>query len=154
MSIAIETGGITGLVGPDGAGKTTFIRILAGLMAADAGEMRVLGGAPGGRLAKLGYMPQRFGLYEDLPVMQNLSLYADMRAAPRGEREAIFERLLAFTDPARFRDRLAGNLSDGTKQKLELARALVRTPRLLLSTSLAWGWTPSPGANCGRWSRH
>lgn len=132
VSLAIETGGVTGLVGPDGAGKTTLVRILAGLLRTDEGEVEVLGGAPGTDLADIGYMPQRFGLYEDLSVIQNLELYADMRTVARDEREATFDRLLEFTDLVRFRERLAGNLSGGMKQKLGLACALVKTPRLLL----------------------
>lgn len=132
VDIAIEMGHITGLVGPDGAGKTTFIRVLAGLMAADTGEVSVLGQAPGAALADIGYMPQRFGLYEDLSVIRNLELYARMRDLPVEEREDAFKRLLQFTDLNRFRDRLAGDLSGGMKQKLGLACALVKTPRLLL----------------------
>ena len=132
VSLEIPTGRVTGLVGPDGAGKTTLIRILAGLMAPDEGSVSVLGGAPGKDMEHVGYMPQRFGLYEDLTVQQNLDLYADMRALPADEREATFGRLLEFTDLARFRDRLAGALSGGMKQKLGLACALVKTPRLLL----------------------
>ena len=132
VSLEIPTGRVTGLVGPDGAGKTTLIRILAGLMAPDEGSVSVLGGRPGSDLEHIGYMPQRFGLYEDLTVQQNLDLYADMRALPADEREATFGRLLGFTDLARFRDRLAGALSGGMKQKLGLACALVKTPRLLL----------------------
>tara|TARA_B000000460_G_scaffold31227_1_gene19617 strand:- start:12597 stop:14354 length:1758 start_codon:yes stop_codon:yes gene_type:complete len=132
VSLEIPTGRVTGLVGPDGAGKTTLIRILAGLMAPDKGSVSVLGGAPGKDMEHVGYMPQRFGLYEDLTVQQNLDLYADMRALPADEREATFSRLLEFTDLARFRDRLAGALSGGMKQKLGLACALVKTPRLLL----------------------
>ena len=132
VSLEIPTGRVTGLVGPDGAGKTTLIRILAGLMAPDNGSVSVLGGAPGKDMEHVGYMPQRFGLYEDLTVQQNLDLYADMRALPADEREAVFGRLLEFTDLARFRDRLAGALSGGMKQKLGLACALVKTPRLLL----------------------
>ena len=132
VSLEIPTGRVTGLVGPDGAGKTTLIRILAGLMAPDNGSVSVLGGAPGKDMEHVGYMPQRFGLYEDLTVQQNLDLYADMRALPADEREATFGRLLEFTDLARFRDRLAGALSGGMKQKLGLACALVKTPRLLL----------------------
>ncbi len=132
VGITIEPGHMTGLVGPDGAGKTTLIRILAGLMQADEGEISVLGGAPGEYLEDLGYMPQRFGLYEDLSVIQNLSLYAEMRRLDPAEREESFARLLAFTDLERFRDRLAGKLSGGMQQKLGLACALVKTPRLLL----------------------
>jgi ABC-2 type transport system ATP-binding protein len=131
-SIVIEPGKITGLVGPDAAGKTTLIRILAGLMAADDGMIEVLGGAPGEHLDDLGYMPQRFGLYEDLSVLQNLTLYAELRGLPREEHDATFDRLFAFTDLKPFRDRLAGKLSGGMKQKLGLACALVKAPRLLL----------------------
>lgn len=132
VSIAVRAGGITGLVGPDGAGKTTLIRILAGLMKPDEGEARILGQPPAQMLDQLGYMPQRFGLYEDLSVRQNLTLYAELRGLPVEEREETFARLLAFTDLARFQDRLAGRLSGGMKQKLGLACTLVRTPRLML----------------------
>jgi ABC-2 type transport system ATP-binding protein len=132
VTMAIEPGKVTGLVGPDGAGKTTLIRILAGLMAPSGGEVEVLGAAPGQKLDDLGYMPQRFGLYEDLTVIENLNLYAEVRGLPREEHAESFKRLLDFTDLARFQDRLAGKLSGGMKQKLGLACALVRTPRLLL----------------------
>ncbi|MEO6092501.1 MAG: ATP-binding cassette domain-containing protein [Novosphingobium sp.] len=132
VSIAIEPGRITGLVGPDGAGKTTLIRLLTGLLQADGGTIEVLGGAAGAALDQIGYMPQRFGLYEDLSVRENLTLYAELRGLPRDERERVFDRLLAFTDLGRFQTRLAGKLSGGMKQKLGLACALVRTPRLLL----------------------
>ncbi|MCB2050629.1 MAG: ABC transporter ATP-binding protein [Novosphingobium sp.] len=132
VSLEVEAGRITGLVGPDGAGKTTLIRILAGLMAADEGVAELLGRSPGDALDELGYMPQRFGLYEDLTVRQNLDLYADLRALPGDEREDTFARLLEFTDLARFQDRLAGKLSGGMKQKLGLACTLVRTPRVML----------------------
>ena len=132
VSMAIEPGKVTGLVGPDGAGKTTLIRILAGLMAPTSGEIEVLGAAPGQRLDDLGYMPQRFGLYEDLSVIENLNLYAEVRGLPKQEHKASFDRLLDFTDLARFQDRLAGKLSGGMKQKLGLACALVKTPKLLL----------------------
>ena len=132
VGIAVAAGKVTGLVGPDGAGKTTLIRLLAGLMAPDAGSVAVLGRAPGDARDAIGYMPQRFGLYEDLTVEENLNLYAELRALPRSERAETFARLLQFTDLARFRGRLAGRLSGGMKQKLGLACALVRTPRLLL----------------------
>jgi ABC-2 type transport system ATP-binding protein len=133
VDIEIVAGRITGLVGPDGAGKTTLIRLLAGLIDPDSGTVQV-GGAPAvsADRSAIGYMPQRFGLYEDLSVIENLSLYADLRGLPAEEREATFRRLLAFTDLERFRTRLAGKLSGGMKQKLGLACALVRTPRLLL----------------------
>lgn len=133
VAIAIAPGKMTGLVGPDGAGKTTLIRILAGLIDPDAGTVEVLG-RPATRTdrSRIGYMPQRFGLYEDLTVMENLRLYADLRGLPAGERQASFDRLLEFTDLKRFTSRLAGKLSGGMKQKLGLACAMVRTPTLLL----------------------
>ncbi|MBD9498004.1 ATP-binding cassette domain-containing protein [Ensifer sp. ENS01] len=129
-------GRITGLVGPDGAGKTTLIRLMTGLMVPDEGEVEVLGfdtvANAADIQAAIGYMPQRFGLYEDLSVQENLNLYADLRGLPLGERAATFDELLEFTDLKRFTTRLAGKLSGGMKQKLGLACALLRKPRLLL----------------------
>jgi ABC-2 type transport system ATP-binding protein len=133
VSISIAAGKMTGLVGPDGAGKTTLIRILAGLIDPDAGRVEVLGrAATETDRSRIGYMPQRFGLYEDLTVMENLRLYADLRGLPVGERATSFARLLEFTDLERFTGRLAGKLSGGMKQKLGLACAMIRTPTLLL----------------------
>jgi ABC-2 type transport system ATP-binding protein len=133
VSITIAAGQMTGLVGPDGAGKTTLIRILAGLIDPDAGTAQVFGlPAVATDRRRIGYMPQRFGLYDDLTVMENLRLYADLRGLPPGEREESFARLLEFTDLRRFVSRLAGKLSGGMKQKLGLACAMVRTPTLLL----------------------
>ncbi|RVQ39137.1 ABC transporter ATP-binding protein [Sinorhizobium meliloti] len=129
-------GRVTGLVGPDGAGKTTLIRLMTGLMLPDAGTIEVLGydtrRDPASIQAAIGYMPQRFGLYEDLSVQENLDLYADLRGLPKTERSRTFGELLDFTDLARFTTRLAGKLSGGMKQKLGLACALLRKPRLLL----------------------
>ncbi|MGP8231700.1 MAG: ATP-binding cassette domain-containing protein [Methylovirgula sp.] len=143
VSITIAPGGMTGLVGPDGAGKTTLIRILAGLIDPDAGQAQVFGlPAVATDRSRIGYMPQRFGLYEDLTVMENLRLYADLRGLPVSERAASFERLLDFTDLKRFGDRLAGNLSGGMKQKLGLACALVREPALLLLDEPSVGVDP------------
>ena len=133
VAIEVRTGRMTGLVGPDGAGKTTLIRIIAGLIDPDAGEARVLDGpAMTADRSEIGYMPQRFGLYEDLSVIENLRLYADLRGLDRDAREESFGRLLDFTDLKRFQSRLAGKLSGGMKQKLGLACALVRQPKLLL----------------------
>lgn len=132
VGMRVMPGRVTGLVGPDGAGKTTLIRLLAGLMTPSEGSVSILGRAPGDALDDIGYMPQRFGLYEDLSVRQNLDLYADLRGVTKEEREETFSRLLEFTDLKRFQARLAGQLSGGMKQKLGLACALVRTPRLLL----------------------
>ncbi|HEV2596694.1 MAG TPA: ABC transporter ATP-binding protein, partial [Sphingomicrobium sp.] len=111
VSMRVDPGTITGLVGPDGAGKTTLIHLLAGLMTPDGGRVELLGGPPDAVRSELGYMPQRFGLYEDLSVLENLNLYAELRGLPPRERSATFERLLGFTDLGRFQDRLAGKLS-------------------------------------------
>jgi ABC-2 type transport system ATP-binding protein len=132
----IPAGRISGLVGPDAAGKSTLMRLLAGLMLPSAGDVRVLGQPPA-RLAEsapnsIGYMPQRFGLYEDLSVEDNLRLHARLRALEGTEREALFDRLLAFTSLKPFGSRLAGRLSGGMKQKLGIACALLGSPRLLL----------------------
>lgn len=136
ISATIPAGGITGLVGPDGAGKSTLLRLLAGLLIPEAGTIRVLGLDPvseGDLLRqRLGYMPQQFGLYEDLSVLENLTLYADLRGVLEPERTSTFARLLAFTDLARFTARPAGKLSGGMKQKLGLACALLGTPDVLL----------------------
>ena len=142
----IRSGEVTGLVGPDGAGKTTLIRILAGLLEPTEGEVRVLGYNPVTEAEeihlRIGYMPQRFGLYEDLSVLQNLQLYADLRGVAEEACPEIFDQLLTFTDLKRFTDRKAGNLSGGMKQKLGLACALVSKPELLLLDEPSVGVDP------------
>ncbi|MFI4888930.1 MAG: ATP-binding cassette domain-containing protein [Steroidobacterales bacterium] len=143
VDLRIEAGHMTGLVGPDGAGKTTLIRILAGLIAPDSGEVTVLGRPSiDADRAQIGYMPQRFGLYEDLTVLENLNLYAALRGLTGADRSASFDRLLQFTDLKRFQGRLAGKLSGGMKQKLGLACALLRQPKLLLLDEPAVGVDP------------
>jgi ABC-2 type transport system ATP-binding protein len=146
VSAAVEGGAIVGLVGPDGAGKTTLLRLLTGLLVPTSGRIEVLGldtrAAPELIRAGIGYMPQRFGLYEDLTVQENLNLYADLRALPRDEREGAFGRLLRFTDLERFRTRLAGRLSGGMKQKLGLSCALIHQPELLLLDEPTFGVDP------------
>ncbi|ELY2665211.1 ABC transporter ATP-binding protein [Cronobacter sakazakii] len=136
LSVTIRAGSVTGLVGPDGAGKTTLMRILAGLMRQDDGRVRVLGLDPiaeeNALHAVLGYMPQKFGLYEDLTVQENLNLYADLRSVTGAVREQTFTRLLEFTALGPFTGRLAGKLSGGMKQKLGLACTLVGQPKVLL----------------------
>lgn len=136
LSCTVRSGYVTGLVGPDGAGKTTLMRMLAGLLKADSGSARVIGFDPiaddSALHAVLGYMPQKFGLYEDLTVMENLTLYADLRSVTGEARQKIFDRLLEFTSLGPFTDRLAGKLSGGMKQKLGLACTLVGEPKVLL----------------------
>jgi len=132
----IGFGRLTGLVGPDGAGKTTLLRILTGLLAPDAGRVTVAGldvVADNDAIhAATGYMPQRFGLYEDLSVLENLRLYAQLRGLDAAPGSALFARLLEFTRLEPFTKRLAGKLSGGMKQKLGLACALMARPRVLL----------------------
>jgi ABC-2 type transport system ATP-binding protein len=136
VSLEARHGTLTALVGPDGAGKTTLIRVAAGLMTADAGELQVLGvdvaADPQQVQARIGYMPQKFGLYEDLSVHENLDLYADLHGVTAEERRVRYPRLMAMTGLAPFTQRLAGRLSGGMKQKLGLVCTLVRSPELLL----------------------
>jgi ABC-2 type transport system ATP-binding protein len=136
VSLEAGRGRLTALVGPDGAGKTTLLRLAAGLMTADAGTLTVLGlnvahAAPEVQ-ARIGYMPQRFGLYEDLTTQENLDLYADMHGVTAEDRRQRYERLMHMTDLEPFTNRLAGRLSGGMKQKLGLACTLIRQPELLL----------------------
>jgi ABC-2 type transport system ATP-binding protein len=135
VSFDVQRGTLAALVGPDGAGKTTLIRLAVGLMTADAGELDVLGVPaatdPQAIQARIGYMPQRFGLYEDLSVGENLDLYADLHGVSLAEREQRYPRLMEMTALAPFAARLAGKLSGGMKQKLGLACTLIRAPELL-----------------------
>lgn len=136
ITVALPKGKIVGLAGPDGAGKTTFIRLLLGLLVPTGGKISVLGMDPVTQTDELhkqiGYMPQKFGLYEDLSVLENLNLYADLKRLSKHEKNAAFEMLLKFTGLAPFTKRLAGRLSGGMKQKLGLACALLGTPQFLL----------------------
>ncbi len=133
---SIRPGSITGLVGPDGAGKTTAMRLAAGLLAPDRGSVTVLGldaARESLRIQSLiGYMPQRFGLYEDLSVQENLDLYADLQGVRRADRQERYAELMRMTGLGDFTERLAGRLSGGMKQKLGLACTLVHPPDLLL----------------------
>ena len=146
VSATVPAGVITGLVGPDGAGKTTLMRLMAGLLRASAGTIRTAGLDPiaeGAALrARLGYMPQKFGLYEDLTVAENLELYADLRGIAGEARRASFTRLLAFTALGPFITRPAGKLSGGMKQKLGLACVLLGNPELLLLDEPSVGVDP------------
>ncbi len=136
LSFDVQPGEIFGLVGPDGAGKTTALRMLAGVLSPDSGSAIVAGHDvkldPEGAKHDLSYMPQRFGLYEDLTVDENIRFYADLFSVSRKEREERSARLLAAAGFAEFRCRLAGNLSGGMKQKLGLVCALIHTPRVIL----------------------
>jgi ABC-2 type transport system ATP-binding protein len=146
VSLRVRAGELTALVGPDGAGKTTLLRMISGLMKPDAGRLWVLGvdaaKDPQSLQDRISYMPQRFGLYEDLGVQENLELYADLHGVPREVRRERFARLLEMTDLMPFTDRLAGNLSGGMKQKLGLACTLVRSPDLLLLDEPSVGVDP------------
>jgi ABC-2 type transport system ATP-binding protein len=146
VSADIRGGVITGLVGPDGAGKTTLIRLMTGLMTPSVGRIAVLGADtledPQTVQGHIGYMPQRFGLYEDLSVIENLNLYADLRGLPEDKRADRFDELLRFTGLSPFTARYAGKLSGGMKQKLGLACALIRTPKVLLLDEPSVGVDP------------
>jgi ABC-2 type transport system ATP-binding protein len=136
ISFSVNPGGLAAVIGPDGAGKTTLMRLLTGLMKADRGTVSVLGidaaKDPQAIQSRISYMPQQFGLYEDLTVRENLDLYADMHGVSADSRRTQYLRLMSMTGLDPFQTRLAGQLSGGMKQKLGLACALVRSPDLLL----------------------
>ena len=146
INMQIKTGQLTALVGPDGAGKTTFLRLIAGLYEPTTGSLKVLGmdvaKDPQSVQDRISYMPQKFGLYEDLSIQENLDLYADLHGVPMNVRKERFARLLKITDLARFTERPAGKLSGGMKQKLGLACTLVRSPELLLLDEPSVGVDP------------
>ena len=135
LSLEVAEGEIFGLVGPDGAGKTTTMRMLTGILAPTAGRAEVAGldvARDAERLKDhIGYMSQRFGLYPDLTVLENIGFYADIYGVPARGRTDKIEQLLGFSNLTPFKQRLAGNLSGGMKQKLGLACALIHTPRVL-----------------------
>ena len=135
LDLEVQRGEIFGLVGPDGAGKTTTIRMLTGILAASEGKATVAGFSIQDDeeeiKARISYMSQRFGLYGDLTVEENLRFYADLYEVPRRDREPLEERLLGFSNLTPFRKRQARNLSGGMKQKLGLACALIHTPEIL-----------------------
>ncbi|MBM4141675.1 MAG: ABC transporter ATP-binding protein [Nitrospira sp.] len=135
LNLEVERGELFGLVGPDGAGKTTTMRLLTAIMEPTSGEAWVAGHSIIKESEmikeKIGYMSQRFGLYEDLTVMENILFYADLYEVPKSERPARIDRLLGFSNLTPFKGRLAGKLSGGMKQKLGLACALIHTPEVL-----------------------
>jgi ABC-2 type transport system ATP-binding protein len=146
VGFAVGRGEVFGLVGPDGAGKTTAMRMLAGVMTPDAGSIEVEGidvvARPEEVRQRISYMPQRFALYEDLTVDENIRFYADVFEVPRKLREERAARLLAASGMGAFRGRLAGQLSGGMKQKLGLTCALIHTPKLLLLDEPTTGVDP------------
>jgi ABC-2 type transport system ATP-binding protein len=146
FSAAIHYGRLTGLVGPDGAGKTTLMRIMTGLLVPDGGSVTLAGfdvvEDNDAIHSASGYMPQRFGLYEDLSVMENMRLYAHLRGMDADQHADIFASLLDFTRLGPFTARLAGKLSGGMKQKLGLACALMAKPRVLLLDEPSVGVDP------------
>ena len=155
VSCQIESNKITGFIGPDGAGKTTLLRMLAGILTPNSGEV-IIGDKPLDiytrrnsdflsihELQKMtSYMPQKFGLYEDLTVMENLELYAQLQRLEGAQKNQAFENVLQMTKLANFTNRLAGNLSGGMKQKLGLACALLKKPRILILDEPSVGVDP------------
>ena len=146
LSFDVRPGEIFGLVGPDGAGKTTTLRMLAGVMPADEGTATVAGFEvtmdPEAAKHHLSYMPQRFGLYEDLTVDENIRFYADLFGVLRADRESRAPELLRAAGMSEFRSRLAGKLSGGMKQKLGLVCALIHHPKVILLDEPTTGVDP------------
>lgn len=136
LDLEVGQGELYGVVGPDGAGKTTAMRMLAGILAPTSGQAWIDGVSvrddPEGIKELIAYMPQRFGLYQDLTVMENLIFYADLFRVPAKDRGPRLEQLFGFSRLGPFKDRLAGALSGGMKQKLGLACALIHSPKVLL----------------------
>jgi ABC-2 type transport system ATP-binding protein len=146
LTLTVGQGELFGLVGPDGAGKTTTLRMLAGVLRPSEGDAVLFGTSvarePERVKHDLAYMSQRFGLYTDLTVSENLGFYADLYRVPRAERAGRLERLYRFSNLEPFRDRLAGQLSGGMKQKLGLSCALIHEPRILLLDEPTFGVDP------------
>ncbi|MDQ8154624.1 MAG: ABC transporter ATP-binding protein [Gemmatimonadota bacterium] len=146
LSFEVAPGELFGLVGPDGAGKTTTLRMLAGVLRPTGGDAMVRGVSvaadPEGVKHHIAYMSQRFGLYADLTVRENIDFYADLYDVPRAERIARLERLYAFSNLGPFEGRLAGQLSGGMKQKLGLCCALIHQPEILLLDEPTFGVDP------------
>src|SRR3972149_1297355 len=146
LTFDVAPGELFGLVGPDGAGKTTTLRMLAGVLRPTGGDALVGGVSvardPEGVKHRIAYMSQRFGLYTDLTVRENIDFYADLYQAPDAERPARLERLYRFSNLGTFEHRLAGQLSGGMKQKLGLCCALVHQPQILLLDEPTFGVDP------------
>jgi ABC-2 type transport system ATP-binding protein len=146
LSFDVQHGELFGIVGPDGAGKTTLLRMLAGVLPPNTGDAHVLGlsvvQASERVKHQIAYMAQRFGLYEDLTVRENILFYADLYQVPPAERSTRLQRLYAFSRLGEFENRLAGKLSGGMKQKLSLCCALIHHPRVLLLDEPTFGVDP------------
>ncbi|MFN8654354.1 MAG: ABC transporter ATP-binding protein [Gemmatimonadales bacterium] len=146
VSLEVYPGELFGVVGPDGSGKTTLLRILAGILRPTSGDARVSGVSvrhdPEGVKHRIAYMSQRFGLYGDLTVRENIEFYATLYQVPRRQRDERLERLWAFSNLGQFQDRLAGKLSGGMKQKLSLCCALIHEPEVLLLDEPTFGVDP------------
>ena len=146
LSLDIEPGELFGLIGPDGAGKTTAIRMMLGILRPTSGEGTVGGfdlrRQPESISTLTGYVSQRFSLYTELTVAENLELFADLYGVAEGDRLPRLQRLMQFSRLEPFRDRLAGNLSGGMRQKLALSCALIHTPKLLFLDEPTTGVDP------------
>ncbi|MDR2074971.1 MAG: ATP-binding cassette domain-containing protein [Holosporales bacterium] len=141
----IKRNTMVGIIGPDGSGKTTLLRIIAGILIMDSGNINYFGNSnmPISELHKnMSYMPQKFGLYEELSVIENLNLYAKLQGVKKEEKENIFKNVLSITRLENFKDRLAGNLSGGMKQKLGLACSLLKKPKILILDEPSVGVDP------------
>jgi ABC-2 type transport system ATP-binding protein len=146
LSLEVARGELFGIVGPDGAGKTTTLRMLAGVLRPTSGDAVIddvsVAKHPEAVKSHIAYMPQRFGLYADLTVRENIEFYADLYRVPTAERPPRLERLFRFSNLGAFQDRLAGNLSGGMKQKLSLCCALIHHPKVLLLDEPTFGVDP------------
>jgi ABC-2 type transport system ATP-binding protein len=146
LTMNVQAGQIYGLVGPDGAGKTTTLRMLCGALLPDGGQASVMGidvaRDPEGVRRRIGYMPQRFSLYGDLTVRENLLFFADIYGVPRSEQASLLDRLLAFSRLSKFQNRRADALSGGMKQKLALACSLIHKPDVLMLDEPTTGVDP------------
>ena len=146
LNLTLPSGQMIGIVGPDGAGKTTLLRLIAAILTPSSGKIEVLGSDTRSDEEEIhsfsGYMPKRFGLYEDLTVMQNLDLYASLKSLKKEDRSKAFEKLLQFTGLGPFQTRRAGNLSGGMKQKLGLACTLIKSPKVLILDEATVGVDP------------
>jgi ABC-2 type transport system ATP-binding protein len=146
LTMSVPAGKIYGLVGPDGAGKTTTLRMLCGALLPDGGQASVMGidvaRDPEGVRRRIGYMPQRFSLYGDLTVRENMLFFADIYGVPSAEQPALLDRLLAFSRLSKFQSRRADALSGGMKQKLALACSLIHKPDVLMLDEPTTGVDP------------